>query len=49
MIFDEIIRHCEKLDLNQKFVEEQVLNILGKNITKSPTKKTVEFLLFKSQ
>ncbi|MEK7504241.1 MAG: putative toxin-antitoxin system toxin component, PIN family [Patescibacteria group bacterium] len=43
MIFDEIIRHCEKLDLNQKFVEEQVLNILGKNITKSPNEKTVEF------
>lgn len=42
MIFDEIIRHCEKLDLNLGSVKEQVLNIFGENITKSPEEKTVE-------
>lgn len=42
MIFDEIIRHSEKLNLNPKSAEKQVLNIFTKNITKSPNEKVVE-------
>lgn len=41
-IFNEIIRHCGKLDLDPKFVGEQVLNIFEKNITRSPNEETVE-------
>lgn len=42
MIFNEVIRHCEKLDLDPKSVTNQVLSIFEKNITKSPNEKTVE-------
>ena len=42
IIFDEIIRHSEKLGLNPKSVTERVLNIFTKNIFKPPLEKTVE-------
>ncbi len=41
MIFEEIIRHSEKLGLDQKTVEQQVVNIFAENITKFPQEKTV--------
>lgn len=41
-IFDEIMRHCEKLELDPKFVSNQVLNIFAKNITKAPREDIVE-------
>lgn len=43
MIFDEVVRHCEKLSLDPMSIEKQILNIFEKNITKSPNEKTVEF------
>ena len=42
MIFEEIIRHSEKLGLDPTSAKKQVLDIFGKNITKSPQEKTVE-------
>ena len=42
LIFDEVVRHCEKLGLDPKSAKEQVLNIFAKNIIKSPEEKTVD-------
>jgi putative PIN family toxin of toxin-antitoxin system len=47
MIFEEIIRHSDKLGLDPKSVESDILNIFARNIVNSPKEKTVNIYFSK--